>query len=179
MSAPSPLFTFLSSSTATTTAPSPTFSFLRGADFRPTAGTLFFFEAPPPPGTDPNVGPIVQEEVSIVPGTSYGQLSDAFTGIPNNSRFGPAFEHIVLTVGQDVHGPLMETPATPTLLDKIGPVLDHTVVGIPAHISLGDPDPDVTETDRNTIIPDLVDFKSPGVYGLEKDLEGNLSGFKY
>lgn len=44
MSAPSPLFTFLSESTTTIVAPSPVFTFLRGFDARPTLGELFYFQ---------------------------------------------------------------------------------------------------------------------------------------
>jgi len=53
------------------------------------------------------------------------------------------------------------------------------VTPLPSDISTGAPPTSPVDPPRNRIEPDVLEFKSPGVYGLEKDNEGNITGFKF
>lgn len=53
------------------------------------------------------------------------------------------------------------------------------VTPLPPDLPVSPPPTTPTDQPRNRIEPDLVDFKSPGVYGLEKDEEGDVTGFKF
>jgi len=53
------------------------------------------------------------------------------------------------------------------------------VTPLPPDISTGPPPSAPVDPPRNQIEPDVVEFKSPGSYGLEKDEDGNVTGFKF
>lgn len=141
-------------------------------------------------------GPAFDHEVFVTPDWSHGtsvdtfvgvpetgavgNVSDTFVDIPVTGRFGPTFYHLVETVGLDRQGPMFDSfPAPSVNANKFGPVMDHIVEDIPSPVLFGNPDPDPADQERNRIVPELVEFKSPNVYGLEKDVDGNITGFKY
>ena len=49
----------------------------------------------------------------------------------------------------------------------------------PPDISTGPPPVAPIDPPRNQIQPEIVTFDSPGIYGLEKDEEGDVIGFKF
>ena len=53
------------------------------------------------------------------------------------------------------------------------------VTPLPPDISTGPPPTAPVDPPRNRITPDVVEFKSPGTYGLAKDEDGNVTGFKF
>ncbi len=50
---------------------------------------------------------------------------------------------------------------------------------LPPDVNVGPPPVAPEDPPRNRIKPDVVEFKSPGNYGLERDVNGNVTGFKY
>ena len=115
------------------------------------------------------------------PGSSVAPINDDWLSPTANTNSGPQFDHRVLglVVPDWNHGPCYDSWPGPGSLSKIGPVLDGLISKIPDHIGLGDTDPNNTPPERNRIVPQLVEFDSPGVVKLEKDLEGKIRGFKF
>ena len=111
--------------------------------------------------------------------SGWGPVHDASATPAITESIGPVHDAPTATSITESVGPVHDASATPAITESIGPVLDHTIDGIPLHIDLSDPNPDDVGGERNRLVPQLVEFKSPNVYGLERDLEGNISGFKY
>jgi hypothetical protein len=53
------------------------------------------------------------------------------------------------------------------------------VTPLPPDIATGAPPTTPVDPPRSRIEPDNVEFLSPGTYGLEKDEEGDVTGFKF
>ena len=53
------------------------------------------------------------------------------------------------------------------------------VTPLPPDISTGEPPVSPTDPPRNRIQPDPITFESPGIYGLAKDENGDVTGFKF
>ena len=63
--------------------------------------------------------------------------------------------------------------------DSLPSSIATAVTQLPPTIPTGPPPTTPVDQQRNQIKPDSVEFKSPGVYGLETDENGNVIGFKY
>jgi hypothetical protein len=65
-------------------------------------------------------------------------------------------------------------------VSSTGPAFDHVVEAPPPFLPVFSPESvTLTTPPRNRIEPDPVEFKSPGVYKLERDNNGKVTGFKY
>ena len=50
---------------------------------------------------------------------------------------------------------------------------------VPPDLAVFPPPVSPVDPPRNRIQPDNVEFKSPGIYGLERNVDGSVTGFKY
>ena len=136
--------------------------------------------------------------MDIIPGSQFGsttttvvQLTDDESWGTTHSTFieplplgvsGPNFDHEVVTTALVSHGTVADFFAV-GVLQAVGPVFDHVVDAIltPDPLTVLDPDTATPPPEeRNRIEPELVEFKSPGGYGLEKNVDtGRVTGFKF
>jgi hypothetical protein len=123
---------------------------------------------------------VFDHSVQEIPVASAGPVSDAFIGIPGPAKYGPVFDHDVAAFigGIPQYGPIHDGFARKSI-DSYGPIFDHVIDAPPPPLEVRDPNTVTVDPVRDTIEPDPVDFLSPGIYGLEKDADGNVTGFKF
>ena len=127
-------------------------------------------------------GPIFEHIVEAVPLTFSGAVSDEFVRHRLDDIVGAVFDHEVEAFPlADDYGPVYDTAIATLRVSAFGPISDAASV-IPPFIDVIDPDTILSpgEAQRNRIVPQLVEFRSPNTYGLEKDPgTGRITGFKF
>jgi hypothetical protein len=127
-----------------------------------------------------SIGPVLDHDIKAIPAASIGPMFDGFLGVPALIKHGPIFDHEIEALSAlPAHGPISDAYSR-TGITSFGSVFDHIVAGPPPPLSVRTPESVIPPVvPRNVIEPETVEFKSPGVYKLEKDPDGKVTGFKY
>jgi len=127
------------------------------------------------------VGPVYDHTIQARPGASLGPVNDDWLSPTANSNTGPVFDHDIEAIigGIPAHGPVDDSFVFAGI-SVHGPVFDHIIAAPPPPLEVRDPDA-ATGPDpiRNQIVPDELEILSPGIYGVAKDDEGAVTGFKF
>jgi hypothetical protein len=128
-----------------------------------------------------SVGPTFDHRIVLIPLTTVGAVSDRFLSASGFTIHGPVFDHAVGAIfgGIPANGPISDKHLSKGV-ESCGPIFDHIIAAPPPMLSVLSPETAAPPTPpRNKLDPMEIDFKSPGVFNLERHPDGRVTGFKY